>query len=146
MTSYGQNESYSQGYASGLDHSHSDSFTCNPSGSHKQQCTGLHSGPVVDRKSNSDEQTPNYVHMYPRKIHNHPSVQQPNSCRQLYLDNDQFTHQNSHSQGLPRVYGNDIRHAFDSSYADESETELSDEEKEYVYYVNRPTNQTASHV
>ena len=144
MTSYGQNESYSQGYASGLDHS--DSFTCNTSGSHKQQCTGMHRVPAAGRNSNSDVQTPNYVYMHPHKIHNHSSVQQPNSCRQLYMDNDQYAHQNSHNKGLSRVSGNDVRHVFDSSYADESETEFSDEEKEYVYYVNRPTNQTASHV
>ena len=144
MTSYGQNESYSQGYASGLDHS--DSFICNPSGSHKQQCTGTHRTPAACRESNRDEQTPNYVYMHSHKIRNHPSVQQPSSCRQLYLDNDQFTKQNSHNTGLSPVCGNEIRHVFDSSYAEESETEFSDEEKEYVYYVNRPTNQTSSHV
>ena len=144
MTSYGQNESYSQGYASGLDHS--DSFTCNPSGSHKQQCTRIHRVSTACHESNRDEQTPNYVYMHSHKIHHHPSVQQPNSCRQLYLDKDQFTKQNSHNKELSPVFGNEIRHAFDSSYVEESETEFSDEEKEYVYYVNRPTNQTSSHV
>ena len=53
------------------------------------------------------------------------------------------------AMGLPNVHNNThvSRHSnLDSSDAEESETEYSDEEREYVYYVNRPSNQTASHV
>ena len=120
MISYGQNESYSQGYASGLDN---DSFTCKPSGSQKLHCTGAHGVPALKHQLDSDD----YVYMHSHNVHNHPHVHHPK-------------YQNNYGN----VYGTHSN--LDSSYAEESETEYSDEEKEYVYYVNRPSNQTASHV
>ena len=141
---YGQNESYSQGYSSGL--GHNDSFTCKPSGSQKLQCTGAHRLPAVKHQVDNDD----YVYMHStQNVHNRPYVHHPNSKNKLHLDNNHSNYQNNHSNQHAGVYGNAYgsRHSnLDSSYAEESETEYSDEEREYVYYVNRPSNQTASHV
>ena len=108
----------------------------------------MHRLPSADHKLSTEDEAQNYVYMHPHTVQNRLRVQQPNSCRQLCLDDGRSAAYGNHPKGLPAASSTayDNRHIYDSSYADESETEYSDEDREYVYYVNRPSNHTASHV